>query len=82
MAAATIRASAGPSGFADVDASPELVGVSLEADVEERVLEADGVVVAPLPEVLGVRELDGLLRSQSTPWDFLSFDIETSCNAL
>jgi hypothetical protein len=82
LAAATIRASAGPSGFAGVDASPELVGVSLEADVEERVLEADGVVVAPPLEVLRVRELDRLLRSQPTPGDFFSFDIETSCNAL
>jgi hypothetical protein len=82
LAAATIRASAGPSGFAGVVASPEFVGVSLEADVEQRVLEADGVVVAPSLEVLSVRELDGLLRSQPTPGDFFSFDIETSFNAL
>jgi hypothetical protein len=82
LAEATIRASAGPSGFAGVAASPEFVGVSLEADVEERVLEADGVVVTPPLEVLRVRELDGLLRSQPTPGDFFSFDIETSCYAL
>lgn len=50
--------------------------------MEERVLEPDRVVVAPSLEVLRVRELDGLLRSQPSPGDFLSFDIETSCNAL
>jgi hypothetical protein len=82
LAVATIRASAWPSGFAGVAASPEFVGVALEVDVEERVLEADGVVVAPSLEVLRVRELDGLLRSQPSSWDFLSFDIETSCYAL
>jgi hypothetical protein len=82
LAAATIRASAGPSGFGGVAASPELVGISLEAEVEHRVLETDGVVVAPPLEVLRVRELDGLLRAQPAPGDFFSFDIETSCNAL
>jgi hypothetical protein len=82
LAAATIRANAGPSGFTGVDASPEFVGVTLEADVEQRVLEADGVVVTPPLEVLRVRELDGLLCSQPTPGDIFSFDIETSCNAL
>ena len=50
--------------------------------MEQGVLEADGVVVAPSFEVLRVCELDGLLRSQPTPGDFFSFDIETSCNAL
>ena len=54
----------------------------IEVDVEQGVLEADGVVVGPSFEVLRVRELDGLLRSQPTPGDFFSFDIETSCNAL
>jgi hypothetical protein len=77
---------AGRSGaavaVAAFEGSPEVVGIALEADVEERVLEADGVVVAPSPEVLGVRELDGLLGSQPAPGDFFAFDIQTSCDAL
>jgi hypothetical protein len=77
---------AGRSGdagaIAGVDASPKIVSVALEVDVEQRVLEADGVVVAPSLEVLGVCELDRLVRSQSAPGNIFSFDIETSRNAL
>jgi hypothetical protein len=65
-----------------LDGPPEIVGVTLEVDVEQRVLEADGVVVAPSPEVLSVGELDGLLGSQSTSGDVFAFDIQTSCNTL
>jgi len=72
-----------PTGaVAVIDGSPKIIGVALEVDVEQRVLEADGIVIAPSLEALCVRELDGLLGSQPSPGDFFAFDIETSCNAL
>ena len=50
--------------------------------MEQRVLEANGVSVAPSVELGGVDEPEGLHGPKTAPGDFFAFDIETSCNAL
>jgi hypothetical protein len=61
---------------------PEFAACALELGVEERMLEADGVSVAPSLETCGIAEGERLGGSQSAPWDVFAFDIEASCCAL
>ena len=53
--------------------------IPLEADVEQRVFEANGVGVAPSLELGGADELEALHGPKKTaPRDSFAFDIETS----
>lgn len=50
--------------------------------VQPWMLESAGVIAAPSPELLGIRELDGLHGLKSVSGNFLSLDIESSREAL
>ena len=50
--------------------------------VQPGVFEPDRIIVAPLSELVGIGELDGLHGLESVSWNFLSLDIETSREAL
>jgi hypothetical protein len=63
-------------------ASQEFVAFALELGVKERVLEANGISVAPSVEAVSVDEGGRLHGAQSAFGDLFAFDIEASCDAL
>jgi hypothetical protein len=54
----------------------------MELNVQERVLEADRIVIAPSSETVGAGEDEGLHSSESTLGHIFAFDIEASVDAL
>ncbi len=62
--------------------APEFVGFAMELNVQDRVLEADGIVIAPSSEAVGAGEDEGLHGLKSTLGHIFAFDIETSVDAL
>ena len=62
--------------------SPQFICVPLQAHVQQGVLKADGVVVAPSMEVRDSDETDCLHAAQTASGYPFAFDIQTPFNAL